>query len=134
MNFLDGEGGIFVPKSVRPIIDYKESFVGSKKGAKRQFRRGNLHIREYENYYTLHMDKADPTKDPVGHLLKDAPEYLLASLIGLKAIQHNACRIRKSEDSRVSINDFCKVFQAGTSSAIFSYAVSSLVKQINWGT
>jgi hypothetical protein len=80
------------------------------------------------------MDKADPTKDPVGHLLMDAPEYLLASLIGLKAIQHTACGIRKSEDGRVSINDFCKVFQAGTSAAIVSYVVSSLIKQINWGT
>ena len=54
MHYIDGEGSIIVPKSVRPIIDYKETSLGNKKGAKREFRYGNLHIREYDDYYTIH--------------------------------------------------------------------------------
>jgi hypothetical protein len=88
MKYIDGEGNILVPKSVRPIIDCTETSLGGKKGAQKQYRYGTLHIREYENYYSVHMDKVDPRIDPIGHLLKDAPEYIIcgimASTIGLK--------------------------------------------------
>lgn len=91
MQYYDGEGCIIVPKSVRPIIDYKETSLGNKKGAKRQFRYGNLHIREYDDCYTVHRDKIDPRRDSFGHLLVDAPEYLAssvsASYIGYKVSQ-----------------------------------------------
>jgi hypothetical protein len=76
VEFIDGDGSIIVPKSVRPIIELKQTVVGSKKGAKRQYRYGNLHIRDYETHYTVHMDRVDPLKNPLGHLLVDAPEYL----------------------------------------------------------
>ena len=88
MEYIDGEGNILIPKSVRPIIDYTETNLGSKNGAEKQYRYGTLHIREYENYYSVHMDKVDPRINPIGHLLKDAPEYIIcgimASTIGLK--------------------------------------------------
>src|ERR671912_146933 len=88
MEYIDGDDNILIPKSVRPIIDYTETNLGSKKGAKKQYRYKNLHIREYKNYYSVHMDRIDPRIDPFGHLLKDAPEYLtywmMASIIGLK--------------------------------------------------
>lgn len=76
MEFVDGDGNIVVPKSVRPIIELKETPFGGKKGSKRQFRYGNLHIRDYDTHYTVHMDRIDPMKNPLGHLLVDAPEYL----------------------------------------------------------
>jgi hypothetical protein len=75
--FIDNDGDIIVPKDVRPTIDYNETQLGNRKGAKRQFRYKNLHIREYSGYYTVHVDKVDPRKDPVGHLLIDAPEFLV---------------------------------------------------------
>jgi hypothetical protein len=88
MEYIDGEGNILIPKSVRPIIDYTETKLGSKNGAEKQYRYGTLHIREYENYYSVHMDRVDPRINPIGHLLKDAPEYIIcgimASTIGLK--------------------------------------------------
>ena len=88
MKYIDGEGNILIPKSVRPIIDYTETNLGSKNGAEKQYRYGTLHIREYEDYYSVHMDKVDPRINPIGHLLKDAPEYIIcgimASTIGLK--------------------------------------------------
>ncbi len=76
MEFIDSDGNIIVPKAVRPIIDLKETPLGSKKGAKRQYRYGSLHIREYDGYYSVHTDIVDPSTNPLGHLLVDAPEYL----------------------------------------------------------
>ena len=72
MHYIDGEGSIIVPKPVRPIIDYKETSLGNKKGAKREFRYGNLHIREYDDNYTVHRDDIDPKEDALGHLLADS--------------------------------------------------------------
>lgn len=74
---MDGE--IEVPKSVRPIMmeDAEETRLGERRGARKQYRYGNLHIREYDDKYVVHMDKVDPRKDPFGHLLKDSPETLI---------------------------------------------------------
>jgi hypothetical protein len=76
VKFIDGDGNIIVPKAVRPIIDLKETTLGSKKGAMRQYRYGVLHIREYDTHYSVHTDTVDPSSNPLGHLLVDAPEYL----------------------------------------------------------
>ena len=77
VSFIDDEGSIIVPKSVRPTIDYEVTYLGNKKGARQQFRHKNLHIRDYGDYYTIHIDNIDPRKDPLGHLLIDAPEFLI---------------------------------------------------------
>jgi hypothetical protein len=76
VEFIDGDGNIIVPKAVRPIIDLKETHLGSKKGANKQYRYGNLHIRDYDTHYSVHADTVDPLSNPLGHLLVDAPEYL----------------------------------------------------------
>ena len=62
----------------RIILDgAEETKLGDKKGAIKQYRKGNLHIREYESKFTVHSDMADPRKDPLGHLLLDAQEVLV---------------------------------------------------------
>ena len=81
--FIDIDGNIIVPKDVRPTIDYDETQLGNRKGAKRQFRYKNLHIREYSGHYTVHVDKVDPRKDPLGHLLIDAPEFLMGIITAI---------------------------------------------------
>jgi hypothetical protein len=70
---------IEVPKELREfmISGAEETFLGQKNGAKRQFRYGNLHIREYDDKFLVHVDKIDPRKDPMGHLIHDAPEVLI---------------------------------------------------------
>ncbi len=70
---------IEVPKELREfMIDgAEETFLGQKNGAKKQYRYGNLHIREYDDNFLVHTDKIDPRKDPLGHLLSDAPEVLV---------------------------------------------------------
>lgn len=76
MSFLDDEGNILVPKSVRPIVDYEITMLGKKKGSIRQYRYGNLHVREYDNYYSVHSDIIDPRVDPLGHLMIDTPQIM----------------------------------------------------------
>jgi hypothetical protein len=100
VEFIDGEGNIIVPKAVRPIVDLKETAFGSKNGARKQYRYGNLHIREYDNHYTVHMDRVDPLKNPLGHVLVDAPEYLAgaaAAVIVGRRVASAAYSRRKQE-------------------------------------
>lgn len=70
---------ISVPKELREFMleGAEETFLGQKNGAKKQYRYGNLHIREYDDKFLVHSDKIDPRKDPFGHLLYDAPEVLV---------------------------------------------------------
>ena len=70
---------IELPKELSRIIldGAEETKLGDKKGAIRQYRKGNLHIREYDRKFTIHSDKVDPRKDPLGHLLFDAHEVLI---------------------------------------------------------
>lgn len=58
----------------------EETWLGDPKGSVKQYRAGNLHIREYLNCFEVHEDKVDPRRDPLGHLIKDAPEYLVAGV------------------------------------------------------
>jgi hypothetical protein len=100
VEFIDGDGNIIVPKAVRPIIDLKETSLGSKKGAMRQYRYGVLHIREYDTHYSVHTDTVDPSSNPLGHLLMDAPEYLAgatAAFIVGRRLGSTVYNMRKKE-------------------------------------
>lgn len=84
---------IEVPKELREFMldGARETILGQKNGAKKQFRYGNLHIREYDNKFLVHTDKIDPRKDPLGHLVFDAPEVL----IGLSCLILSGSKIAK---------------------------------------
>jgi hypothetical protein len=81
MCFIDNDGNIIVPKTVRPLMEYEPTILGEKKGSIKQYRHGNLHIREYDNYYSVHCDKIDPRNDPFGHILVDASKYFLGIMM-----------------------------------------------------
>jgi len=85
MSFVDNEGNIIVPKTVRPLIEYKPTILGEKKGSIKQYRHGNLHIREYEDHYSVHCDKIDPRNDPFGHVMVDATKYF-PGVVALSAL------------------------------------------------
>jgi len=97
---------IVVPKELREFMleGAEETFLGQKNGAKKQYRYGNLHIREYDDKFLIHTDKIDPRKDPLGHLFYDAPEVLagLACAVfgGLQA--KKSLINNKSKKSKVS--------------------------------
>ncbi|PHY08421.1 MAG: hypothetical protein CK527_06750 [Nitrosarchaeum sp.] len=84
---------IEVPKELREFMlkGAEETLLGQSNGAKRQFRYGNLHIREYDNKFLVHTDKIDPRKDPIGHLAYDAPEVIVglacSILVGSKIMK-----------------------------------------------
>jgi hypothetical protein len=136
MKFIDGEGNILIPKSVRPIIDYNETNLGSKKGAEKQYRYGTLHIREYQNHYSVHMDKVDPRIDPIGHLLKDAPEYItcgiVASTIGLKvgtAFYKEKKREKKDKQLKALPLGIITGILAGTTTYITTFYIHDFIKK-----
>ena len=57
-------------------MEYEPTILGEKKGSIKQYRHGKLHIREYDDYYSVHYDKIDPHKDAFGHILVDASKYI----------------------------------------------------------
>jgi len=93
---------IEIPKEIRTIMleDAEETSLGKKNGAKKQFRYGNLHIREYDDKFLVHMDKVDPRKNPLGHLVFDAPEVLVglvsAAITGAKVFSN----MNKNQNSK----------------------------------
>lgn len=87
---------ISVPKEIRQFMldGAQETFLGLKKNAIKQYRYGNLHIREYENTFLVHMDKKDPRKDHIGHLLCDAPEILTGLLLSFFGGKFSSCILK----------------------------------------
>ena len=135
MEFIDGDGNIIVPKAVRAIVDLKETALGSKKGAKRQYRYGNLHIRDYDTHYTVHMDIANPLTNPLGHLLVDAPEYLAgaaAAVIVGRRVDRAVYNRRKKEGKsarEAAIDAALAGYLAGSYAGNIIFNVASLLKR-----
>ena len=93
---------IEVPKEIRPFMleGAEETKLGQKNGAIRQFRYGNLHIREYEDRYLVHVDEVDPRIDPLGHLIHDAPEFLVgiaSAYWGGKKVASKVYKLQKNK-------------------------------------
>ncbi len=77
---------IVIPKTMMPTVPpgFEETILGEPKGAIAQYRGpGNLHLREYNDRWTLHRDYGDPrTLDGlVIHMFLDAPEIGISFLI-----------------------------------------------------
>ena len=101
---------IEVPKELRPFMleQAEETLLGHKNGANKQYRYGNLHIREYDDKYLVHMDKVDPRKNALGHLVLDAPEILVGlasgAFTGIKVASHLYKNSKKTKkDKQVSM-------------------------------
>ncbi|MDA7941171.1 MAG: hypothetical protein MPJ06_00260 [Nitrosopumilus sp.] len=80
-----------VPKEVRETVPpwMKETLLGAPEGSIRQYRDGNMHVREYADRYSVHYDRFDPRSAPIRHLLFDAQEVAAglayAAVAGLAA-------------------------------------------------
>lgn len=119
-------GEIEVPKELREFMleGAEETFLGQKNGAKKQYRYGNLHIREYDEKFLLHTDKIDPRKDPIGHLVHDAPEVL----VGLACAIFGGSQVTKKI---LNNNSKKKSFASGLlSSIIVGYLGYSATRKI----
>ena len=96
---------IEIPLDLKRVVlmDAEETKLGDKKGAIKQYRKGNLHIREYDDKLTVHTDKVDPRTDPLGHLIHDAQEVLIGlagAAISGAAIGSYIYKIKKNSPFR----------------------------------
>ncbi len=96
---------IEVPKELREFMleEAEETFLGQKNGAERQYRYGNLHIREYDDKFLIHNDRIDPRKDPIGHLVYDAPEVLIGLACAIFGGSHIAKKIQNKNSKKLSL-------------------------------
>ena len=115
---------IEIPKELGPFILEKaeETSLGHKNGAKKQYRCGNLHIREYDDKFLVHTDKVDPRKNALGHLFSDAPEVL----IGLASAVIGGGKVA----SYMKKNNKSSVIPGVIASLVFGYLGFSLTKKI----
>ncbi|MQG76659.1 MAG: hypothetical protein FI703_04950 [SAR202 cluster bacterium] len=73
-------------------VGFEKTTIDDLKGASVQYRGfDGIHIRKYPNHLVGHFDKVDPRKNPIGHLIHDAPEWIaplagagVAAGVGLK--------------------------------------------------
>ena len=124
---------IEVPKNLRQFMleGAEETNLGDKKGARKQFRYGNLHIREYDDKFTVHSDKIDPRKNPLGHLLVDAPEVLVGlagAAIGGLAIGAYIYKMNKDSSVKRS-QSIITGLAASLTTGYASYVISKKLKE-----
>jgi len=118
---------IEVPKELREFMleEVEETFLGQKNGAYKQYRYGNLHIREYDDKFLLHSDKVDPRKDPIGHLVHDAPEIL----IGLACAIFGGSQIaKKFLDKKSKKSTFTSALISSMISGYLGYITTKKIK------
>ncbi len=118
---------IEVPKELREfmITGAEETILGQKNGAQKQYRYGNLHIREYDDKFLVHTDRIDPRKDPIGHLVFDAPEVLIGLACAIFGSSKIARTILNNNSKKLSLT-------SGLTSSILSgyigYIASKKIK------
>lgn len=134
VDFVDSGGNIVVPKAVRPIIGIDETALGTRQGARRQYRHGRLHIRDYDTHYTVHMDRVDPRASPIGHLLADAPEYVVGAAAAALAARHIGTAVykkRKKDGKSVrdaAVDAIIAGCLAGSAAGRLAFSVTKKVK------
>jgi len=96
---------IEVPKELREFMleEAEETFLGQKNGADKQYRYGNLHIREYNDKFLIHNDKIDPRKDPIGHLVYDAPEVLIGLACAIFGGSQIAKKVMNKDSKKLTL-------------------------------
>ena len=122
---------IEIPKEVRHFMleEAEETVLGQKNGAKKQYRYGNLHIREYDDKFLVHMDKVDPRKDPLGHLVKDAPEIIIGITSGIVAANKVSSSVYKLQKN-VPFAKSTSIFAGLVASVLAGYVGYAITKKL----
>jgi len=123
---------IEVPKEIRPFMleEAEETKLGQKKDANKQYRYGTLHIREYDDKYLLHIDKVDPRKNPLGHLVFDAPEVLVGlatAAFGGRNIASHVYKMQKNSKEAKSVS-LITGFLASVALGYLGYSITKAIK------
>jgi len=122
---------IEIPKELGSFILEKaqETSLGHKNGAKKQYRYRNLHIREYDDKFLVHMDTVDPRKNPFGHLVSDAPEILVGLASAVIGGGKVASYVSKNNKNLI-FNKKSPILSGLIASLVFGYLGYSLTKKI----
>ena len=137
VDFVDSGGNIVVPKAVRPIIGIDETALGTRQGARRQYRHGRLHIRDYDTHYTVHMDRVDPRASPIGHLVADAPEYVVGAAAAALAARHVGTAVykKRKKDGKpageAAVDAIIAGCIAGAAAGKFVYKITKIYNEGN---
>ena len=120
---------IEVPKELREFMPDKAELtqLGQKNGANKQYRFGNLHIREYDEKFLVHTDKVDPRKDPLGHLIHDAPEVLVGLACAAFGGSKVATSLFKNNNKK---NSVLSGLVASIVAGYLGYSVSKKLKEL----
>jgi len=120
---------IEVPKELREFMPDKAELtkLGQKNGANKQYRFGNLHIREYDDRFLVHTDKVDPRRDPLGHLIYDAPEVLIGLACAAFGGSKVATSIFKNSNKK---NSVFSGLVASILAGYLGYSVSKKLKDL----
>jgi hypothetical protein len=96
---------IEIPKELREFMleQAEETILGQKNDSNKQYRYGNLHIREYDDKFLVHTDKIDPRKDPMGHSVYDAPEVLIGLACAIFGGSQIAKKITNKNSKKLTI-------------------------------
>ncbi|HET6516638.1 MAG TPA: hypothetical protein VFG25_00215 [Nitrosopumilaceae archaeon] len=124
------EDEIEIPKELREFMPDKAELtqLGQKNGANKQYRFGNLHIREYDEKFLVHTDKVDPRKDPLGHLIHDAPEVIVGLACAAFGGSKVATSLFKNNNKK---NSVFSGLVASIVAGYIGYSVSKKLKELN---
>ena len=119
---------IEVPKELREFMleEAEETILGQKNGAKKQYRYGNLHIREYDDKFLVHTDKIDPRVNPLGHLVHDAPEVLIGLACGIFTGINSAKNFSNNNSKKISL---ANVLSSSIMSGYLAYTTTKKIKK-----
>jgi len=122
---------IEIPKELDPFMLEKaeETPLGQKNGAKKQYRYGNLHIREYDDKFLVHIDKIDPRENPLGHLVLDSPEILIGLASAAIGGGKVASYIYKNQKNSIFAKQ-SSIISGLIASLVFGYLGYSISKRI----
>jgi hypothetical protein len=119
---------IEVPKELREFMleEAEETILGEKNGAQKQYRYGNLHIREYDDKFLVHTDKIDPRVNPLGHLVHDAPEVLIGLACGIFTGINFAKNFSNNNSKKISL---ANVLSSSIMSGYLAYTTTKKIKK-----
>ena len=119
---------IEVPKELREFMfeEAEETNLGQKNGAQKQYRYGNLHIREYDDKFLVHTDKIDPRVNPLGHLVYDAPEVLIGIACGIFTGVNTAKKFSNKNSKKISL---ASVLTSSLISGYLGYTTTKKIKK-----
>ena len=119
---------IEVPKDVREFMleEAEETILGQKNGAQKQYRYGNLHIREYNDKFLVHTDKIDPRVNPIGHLVYDAPEVLIGIACGIFTGVNTARKFSNKNSKKIFL---ANILTSSLMSGYLGYTATKKIKK-----